>query len=59
MKKTTSVMTIEVLQTLFASYGIPEQVIYENGPQFTADEFVDFMKGNISEVPPITPPPTG
>ena len=46
MKKTTSVMTIEVLRTLFASYGIPEQVVSDNGPQFTAEEFVDFMKGN-------------
>ena len=46
MKSTTSVKTIEVLRTLFASYGIPDQVVSDNGPQFTADEFVHFMKVN-------------
>ena len=43
MNTTTSAKTIEVMQTFFASYGMPEQVVSDNGPQFTADEFVEFM----------------
>ena len=31
---------------LFAAYGLPEQVVTDNGPQFTSEEFKDFMKGN-------------
>ena len=46
MNTTTSAKTIEVMRTFLASYGIPEQVVSDNGPQFTADEFVEFMKGN-------------
>ena len=28
---------------LFSKYGIPEQVVSDNGPQFRADEFAEFM----------------
>ena len=34
------------MQALFAAYGLPEQVIWDNGPQFTSEEFKDFMNGN-------------
>lgn len=43
MKSTTSVKTIEVLRQLFAAYGLAEQVVLDNGPQFTADEFAELM----------------
>ena len=46
LKSTTAAKTIEVLRTLFASYGLPEQVVSDNGSQFTSEEFADFMKGN-------------
>ena len=46
MKSTTSEKTIEVMRTLFGSYGIPEQVVSDNGPQFTSDEFTEFMRRN-------------
>ena len=46
MKATTAEKTIEVMRTLFLSYGIPEQVVSNNGPQFTSDEFAEFMHQN-------------
>ena len=46
MKTTTAAKTIEALRQLFAAYGLPEQVVSDNGLQFTAEEFKDFMKVN-------------
>ena len=46
MSSTTSSKTIDVLRTLFARYGLPEQVVSDNGPQFTSDGFAQFMKTN-------------
>ena len=46
MKSTTAEKTIKVMRTLFESYGIPEQVVSDNGPQFTLDEFAEFMRRN-------------
>ena len=46
MTSTTAEKTIEVLRHLFAAYGIPEQIVTDNSPQFTAEEFATFMKRN-------------
>ena len=46
MKTTSAIKTIEVMRTLFAAYGLPEQVISDNGPQFTSEVFKHLMKGN-------------
>lgn len=43
MGSTSASKTIEILQHLFSKYGIPEQVVSENGPQFRAEEFAEFM----------------
>ena len=39
INSTTSSRTIQVLRQLFAAYGLPQQLVTDNGPQFTSDEF--------------------
>ena len=46
MKSTTAEKTIEVMRCLIAHHGIPDQVVSDNGPQFTSEEFKQFLKGN-------------
>ena len=38
--------TIEVLRSMFVQHGLPEQLVSDNGPQFTSTEFAEFLKGN-------------
>ncbi|XP_055958471.1 uncharacterized protein K02A2.6-like [Patella vulgata] len=55
MTSTTSRKTIETLRTLFASYGLPEDVVSDNGPQFISYEFKDFLsKNGVRQI--LTPP---
>ncbi len=46
MASTTAAKTIEVLRQLFSSYGLPEELVSDNGPQFISDEFAGFMRAN-------------
>ena len=46
MSSTTSSKTIEVLRHMFAAYGLPQQIVSDNGPQFVSGEFEAFMKAN-------------
>ena len=46
MKSTSSAKTIEVLRNLFARFGIPDQIVSDNGPQFVSEEFRSFAKTN-------------
>ena len=46
MASTTSTRTIEELRRLFAAYGLPEQVVTNNEPQFVSQEFANFIKLN-------------
>ena len=46
MDTTTSTKTIEKLQSLFARYGVPSQLVSDNGPQFKSEEFQMFLKRN-------------
>lgn len=46
MKSTTVDKVIEVFRQLFSIHGLPEQVVSDNGPQFTSEEFVTFLHRN-------------
>jgi len=61
----TSSTTIEKLQVTFASQGLPESVVTDNGTNFCSEEFETFLKQNgivlikTSPSSPITQLPTG
>ena len=46
MSSTTADSTIEVLRSLFARFGLPEQIVSDNGPQFVSEDFSQFLKRN-------------
>ena len=46
MSSTTVPVTLEALREWFSVHGIPEQVVTDNGSQFTADAFKVFMDRN-------------
>ena len=46
MGSTTTAATIRQLRRIFASYGLPEKLVSDNGPQFTASEFAMFLRKN-------------
>ncbi|UYV75353.1 K02A2.6-like [Cordylochernes scorpioides] len=45
MRETTTRKTIEQLRRLFSSYGLPEELVSDNGPQFTGSEIKGFLEG--------------
>jgi len=46
MNSTTASKTIEVIRHWFSSYGLPMEVVSDNGPQFGSAEFNDFLQRN-------------
>ena len=46
MNSTTSQSMIEALRTLFRRYGLPTQLVSDNGSQFISSEFVHFLCSN-------------
>ena len=46
MGSTTSESTINALRYLFSSYGLVEEIVSDNGPQFVSVEFLTFVKAN-------------
>ena len=46
MPSTTTSKTIEVLRLVFSTYGLPDQIVSDNGPQFTSEDFQMFLKNN-------------
>lgn len=46
MTQTTATKTISQLWQMFATFGLPDQIVSDNGPQFTSEEFREFMQAN-------------
>nr|XP_050031102.1 uncharacterized protein K02A2.6-like [Dermacentor andersoni] len=46
MSSTSAQKTLEKLRGAFAAYGLPEVLVSDNGPQFTSEEFAEFMSTN-------------
>jgi len=55
MGSTTAPKTIVTLCDMFARYGLPRQVVSDNGPQFSAIEFENFLSTNGIKHIPISP----
>ena len=46
MHAATTRATVKILQSMFATHGIPHVMVTDDGYVFTSVEFGDFMKGN-------------
>ena len=58
MTSITTDCTIAELRLIFAEHGLPEQLVSDNGAQFTSDEFARFIRENEIRhtlVPPYNP----
>jgi hypothetical protein len=44
MKSTTSTATMEILDDLFARYGLPDELVSDNGPQLVSAQFENFLR---------------
>lgn len=62
MRSMTSSMTTDKIRVLFASTGLPEEIVSNNGTQFTASEFKELARLNGIKhtlVPPYHPQSNG
>ena len=58
----TAATTIQALKTFFSNFGLPDEIVSDNGPQFTAQQFQEFCKCNgikHSRIPPYHPASNG
>ena len=45
-KSSTSLVTIEKIRSTFATLGLPEQLVTDNGTSFISEEFRQFMQSS-------------
>ena len=38
--------TVDVLRQIFGRFGVPKQIVSDNGPQFTSEQFQAFFRNN-------------
>ena len=50
VSSTTASKTIEVLQVVITRYGIPEQLVSDNWPQFSSAEFAHYAKAKFNSI---------
>ena len=58
----TTSTTVETLRVFFANFGLPEEIISDNGPQFTSQDFSTFCRNNGIKhtlIPPYHPATNG
>ena len=46
VSSTTAEATINASRTVFATHGLPEELVTDNGAQLIAQEFKDFLRSN-------------
>ena len=46
MRSTTACRTVEELRKLLSTYGLPKQILMDNGNQFVSKEVTTFTKSN-------------
>ena len=46
MSQTSTSKTITILRHIFSIFGLPQQLVTDNGPQFIAEEFRQFCREN-------------
>ena len=46
MSSTTVKATVQALRFVFSTPGLPEEIVSDKGPQFIAQDFIDFLKYN-------------
>ena len=62
LRRATATTTVSALQKFFSNFGLPKELVSDNGPQFTAQTFSDFCKFNgikHSLTPPYHPASNG
>ena len=62
LRSATASTTVDALRIFFASFGLPTEIVSDNGPQFTAQDFKDFCVNNGIKhtlIPPYHPATNG
>ena len=62
LRSATASTTVDALRIFFASFGLPTEIVSDNGPQFTAQDFKDFYVNNGIKhtlIPPYHPATNG